>query len=42
MVKEAVVPKEAKISKEGGIGHSYRPIGPQLYADIANQGFLSY
>ena len=37
-----MVPKEAKISKEGGIGRSYRPVGPQLYTDMANRGFLSY
>ena len=28
LIKEAVVPKEAKISKEGGIGYSCRPTGP--------------
>ena len=38
--KKAVVPKEFKQSKEGGIRRSRRPIGLLLYADIANQGFF--
>ena len=34
-----MVPKVAEISKEDGAGCSYRPIGPQIYADKANGVF---
>ena len=32
--------KEFKLSKEGGIGHSYRPVRPLLYTGITNWGFF--
>ena len=39
LVKEAVVPKVAETSKEGGAGCSCRPAGPQIHADKANGVF---
>ena len=39
MVKEAVVPKVAEISKEDSAGYNYRPVGPQIHADKANRVF---
>jgi len=38
--KEAVVPKKFKHLRR--IGRSRRPIGPLLWTDIANRGFLSH
>jgi hypothetical protein len=38
--KEIVVLKEFKYLRR--IGYSHRPIGPPLWTDIANWGFLSY
>jgi len=38
--KEVVVPKEFKYLRR--TGHSRRPVGPPLWTDMANRGFLSY
>ena len=38
--KEVVVPKEFEYLRR--TGRSRRPVGPPLWTDIANRGFLSY